>query len=329
MFQWKVFLLTAAAVLLISPSPAASAQPGVKLDVNSLTIQAGDYREIQVEFEGAVPKWEPLQSSLLRCEKLEQEGNPAKIRLTGLTPGKTAAGVKTEKGSASIPVTVGSSSLKLDTNSQVSLKTGESYGFLVLTEAGADFTVKADGMLVRQMERPGLPEGARYCEITALQAGRRRVSVTSGKDTAAFPVEVDSSELEKKAQGYTSATGYLVLTDLDAQRVAVFQREEEAWSMVQAYPCSSGSPGMETPKGEYRVQGRGKWFYNRRLQSGGEWYVGFYGNYLFHSLPMDSSHKVQDYRLGVPLSHGCVRLRIEDAKWLYDNLPGGSKVVIY
>lgn len=331
MVHWKEFFLSVAAVFLLSPAPASAApvQAGVKLDVSSLTLQVGDYREFQAEFDGTVPVWEPLQSSLLRCEKLGQEGNTAKIRVTALSPGKTAAGVKTAKGSVSIPVTVESSSLKLDTNSQVSLKTGESYGFLVWAEAGAEFTVKADGLLVRQMERPGLPEGAHYCEVTAVKAGNWRVSVTGAGDTAAFPVRAESSELEKKAQGYTSATGYLVLTDLDAQRVAVFQGEEGAWSMVQAYPCSSGAPGMETPKGEYRVQGRGKWFYNRRLQSGGEWYVGFYGNYLFHSLPMDSSHRVQDYRLGVPLSHGCVRLRIEDAKWLYENLPGGSKVVIY
>ena len=332
MLRWKAVLLSAAAVLLITPiahKSAVHAQAGVKLDASSLTLQEGDYRELRAEFDGTVSDWELLQNGLLRCEKLEQDGNTAKIRVTALAPGNTSVGVKTEKGSVNIPVTVEESSLKLDTNSQINLKTGESYGFLVMTGAGADFTVEADGLLLKQMGWSDASKSARYCEITAVKAGNWRVSVTSGSDTAAFPVHVESSELEKKAQSYTSATNYLILTDLEAQRVAVFQKDGNAWSMVRAFPCSSGAPGMETPKGEYRVQGRGKWFYNRRLQSGGEWYVGFYGNYLFHSLPMDSSHKVQDYRLGVPLSHGCVRLRIEDAKWLYDNLPGNSKVVIY
>ena len=34
-------------------------------------------------------------------------------------------------------------------------------------------------------------------------------------------------------------------------------------------------------------------------------------------------------KLGNPASHGCVRLRLEEAKWLYETLPLGVKVVIY
>lgn len=44
---------------------------------------------------------------------------------------------------------------------------------------------------------------------------------------------------------------------------------------------------------------------------------------------MDRNRKVTDYRLGMPLSHGCIRLRTDEAKWLYDNLPYNSTVVIY
>lgn len=34
-------------------------------------------------------------------------------------------------------------------------------------------------------------------------------------------------------------------------------------------------------------------------------------------------------RLGQTASHGCVRLNVEDAKWIYDNCPVGTKVTIY
>lgn len=37
----------------------------------------------------------------------------------------------------------------------------------------------------------------------------------------------------------------------------------------------------------------------------------------------------QDGRLAQNLSHGCVRLAIQDAKWIYDNIPYGTKVVSY
>ena len=38
---------------------------------------------------------------------------------------------------------------------------------------------------------------------------------------------------------------------------------------------------------------------------------------------------IQDNRTGIPLSHGCVRLEIQYAKWIYDNIPSGTKVVVY
>lgn len=36
-----------------------------------------------------------------------------------------------------------------------------------------------------------------------------------------------------------------------------------------------------------------------------------------------------DGRLGMHLSHGCVRLQIDNAKWIYNNIPRGTTVVVY
>ena len=33
--------------------------------------------------------------------------------------------------------------------------------------------------------------------------------------------------------------------------------------------------------------------------------------------------------LGRKASHGCVRLSVEDAKWIYNNCPVNTKVVVY
>ena len=38
---------------------------------------------------------------------------------------------------------------------------------------------------------------------------------------------------------------------------------------------------------------------------------------------------ITDGRLGINASHGCVRLNINNAKWIYDNIPRGTKVVVY
>ena len=35
------------------------------------------------------------------------------------------------------------------------------------------------------------------------------------------------------------------------------------------------------------------------------------------------------WALGQKASHGCIRLRVEDAKWIYQNCESGTVVVIY
>ena len=52
------------------------------------------------------------------------------------------------------------------------------------------------------------------------------------------------------------------------------------------------------------------------------WWTQFYGDYLFHSiLYYEGTMTVMDGTLGGHVSHGCVRLRYEDAKWLHDTNP--------
>jgi len=34
-------------------------------------------------------------------------------------------------------------------------------------------------------------------------------------------------------------------------------------------------------------------------------------------------------KIGSPASHGCIRLYLEDAKWMYENLPLGIEVNIH
>ena len=47
-------------------------------------------------------------------------------------------------------------------------------------------------------------------------------------------------------------------------------------------------------------------------------------NYTSYNLPASEYNK-----LGQPASHGCVRLNVRDAKWIYDNCGLGMTVVIY
>lgn len=104
--------------------------------------------------------------------------------------------------------------------------------------------------------------------------------------------------------------------------------------IIRDMPASTGRPATPTPLGTFRVLGRGEWFYNRKYGAGGLWWVSFVpsGEYLFHSTPTDDRRRLLPEGaalLGQPASRGCVRLSVEDARWLYDNVPAGTRVLIH
>lgn len=96
-----------------------------------------------------------------------------------------------------------------------------------------------------------------------------------------------------------------------------------------AFVCG---PGRTTPIGTFRTPFKAAW---HPLQGcWGQYCTQITGNYLFHSSPYNSPNKNDlSYRLynqlGTVCSHGCVRLTVADAKWIYDNCPLGTTVSIY
>lgn len=126
-----------------------------------------------------------------------------------------------------------------------------------------------------------------------------------------------------------SGTNYFILVNTSKQKTYVYKGGKNKWSLTKEFLCSTGINGSETPKGTFIVQNKGDWFYTDKYSQGAKYWVGFKGNYLFHSLPFDKDKKkIVDTTLGKPASHGCIRLKVEESKWIYDNVPIGSKVVI-
>lgn len=99
--------------------------------------------------------------------------------------------------------------------------------------------------------------------------------------------------------------------------------------------CSTGKNDA-TPRGTYAIQAeRGPHFYNASEQEGANYYVSWknHGEYLFHTVPVDANgnyvKSVADNIGHKASSHGCVQLTIPDAKWVYENVPYGMKVVVH
>lgn len=102
---------------------------------------------------------------------------------------------------------------------------------------------------------------------------------------------------------------------------------------VKAMVCSTGVNNA-TPAGNFSLSGKYRWHelmgdvygqYCSRITRG----VLFHS--VFYNVPSDPSSLAYNAynRLGTQASHGCVRLNVADAKWIYDNCPSGTKVTIY
>lgn len=127
-----------------------------------------------------------------------------------------------------------------------------------------------------------------------------------------------------------SKTNRLVFTDIQKQKTYIFKGSNKNWTLEKEFLCSTGVDNKETLVGYFEVTTKAPWFFSPKYGQGGKNYVQFKGNYLYHSIPLDSTQtKVLDYTLGEPASHGCIRLAIEDSKWLYDNVSEGSTVLIF
>lgn len=103
---------------------------------------------------------------------------------------------------------------------------------------------------------------------------------------------------------------------------------------VKAMVCSVGLKGMQTKKGTFKTKEKYRW----KVLKGdvwGQYSTRIVGGILFHSVYYYKSSNPatlatwQYNRLGSAASHGCIRLTVEDAKWIYDNCPTGTTVTIY
>ncbi len=144
-------------------------------------------------------------------------------------------------------------------------------------------------------------------------------------------VVAEPNSVSSKAQNYSSNTDYLILVDTTNQKTYVFKGSKGKWAQQKAMTCSTGTSSNSTPLGEYKTTMRTRYFDSFGYRC---WYAtGFIGGeYLFHSSPYileDKPNRIADSTMGVPSSHGCIRMTLDDALYIYDNIPIGSKVVIF
>lgn len=124
-----------------------------------------------------------------------------------------------------------------------------------------------------------------------------------------------------------SSARYLLEVNLSKNIVMVYARDGKKGYIipVKAMICSGGMKGHRTITGEYHsLRKAGRW-HVLRYQSYGQYATRIKGPYLFHSVTYErygdhNSLQIKEYKkLGRSASHGCIRLQVRDAKWIYGN----------
>ena len=124
---------------------------------------------------------------------------------------------------------------------------------------------------------------------------------------------------------------YVIKVNKQQNTITVYGKDSKGKYTVpvKAMICSTGS---DTPLGTYRTPAKYRW---KLLLDNvwGQYSTRITGGILFHSVwyyKQDPStlSAVQYNKLGTMCSHGCIRLTVADAKWIYDNIEAGTKVII-
>lgn len=134
-----------------------------------------------------------------------------------------------------------------------------------------------------------------------------------------------------EAKQFTQAkikTGKYIDVNLSSQIMTIFENGTNKGTVL----ISSGKPGMNTPKGNHQI-------YNKHPRPWSQEY-GLYmpywmaitasGKYGIHELPeWPGGYKEGQNHLGIPVSHGCMRLGVGPAATLYNWAEIGTPVIVY
>ena len=126
-------------------------------------------------------------------------------------------------------------------------------------------------------------------------------------------------------------TKYWIKVNKRANVATVYQLKRGKYKPIKAFLVSCG--GSNTPSGTFYTPAKYRW-QTLMGPSYGQYCTRIHGGILFHSVWYYQKDKrtqstVQFNKLGQTASHGCVRLSVADAKWIYDNCALRTKVTVY
>ena len=134
-------------------------------------------------------------------------------------------------------------------------------------------------------------------------------------------------------------TNYTITVDVTNQIVTVYDTGNISDSgIVRQMICSTGKNATPTPLGTYSLPKphsieRKEWYYFSEFNCYAKWATRVVRGILFHSVLYTAKKKgptsASTKALGSKASHGCIRLKVEDAYWIAMNCPEGTTCKIF
>lgn len=128
---------------------------------------------------------------------------------------------------------------------------------------------------------------------------------------------------------------YELVVDYTNQCVYAFSKDDDGERQLERVMiCTTGGNGNWTPEGEYEMDSDYKRFgFFTSANCYAQYWSQMWGNFYFHSILYSDrdadTYTMSSYNnLGTPGSHGCIRLLVPDARWIYENCAPGTKCTV-
>ena len=159
---------------------------------------------------------------------------------------------------------------------------------------------------------------------------------TVAKDGTAKPVIRNYIEqMDYAVQKYDCSTGWIIMVDKTNHKVGVYRGSKNNWKRVNTniWDMSCGAKKTPTKSGMFKIV-------MKEFVVDFDHSTAFYcsyttGSYYFHSVLYKQYVRVRndaqiiDGRMNKNISHSCIRLRTDNAKYIYNNCPKQTKLIVY
>ncbi len=161
--------------------------------------------------------------------------------------------------------------------------------------------------------------------------------VTEDTWNALYAEDVAGPKDPPKPSPVPTPPPYQLEVDVTNQLIKIYGPDAsgEYNNFIRAMWCSTGTPSYPSKPGEYTLTGRRARWAEFPNWGGGkaQYWVKITPEIAFHSVIYSrNDNKAVNMksvnRLGKTASHGCIRLTLQDAKWIYFNAGAGTKVNI-